>query len=227
MEHRRGRSERRRKQGRDDGFTLIEVMVATLIIALVMMSLTEVVMNSLLDAANTRLRGTAIDLANQTIEEVRALSWTTVESGLSATDTTLTTAGTDPNVTNQSNTYCFFQGTALDVGGTVGTGTCTPRTWSTPTCTKASTVALPTASALSNGAPLNVHQECYSVASEPGTTYAVDTYVTGAATGTGSTTAPWKVTVVVGWTNSLRAKPGNPIVTTTDISTCPVNSSCN
>lgn len=109
--------------GREDGFTLIELMIAIAIMTVIMGSMTYVMVNSLVDTAYSRQRGTAINLANQTIEELRARPWTTIRSGMNPATTPDATLAGDPNVVNGC-----FEDTPLDINGVIGPQSgCTPQ----------------------------------------------------------------------------------------------------
>ena len=86
--------------GTDDGFTLIEAAMATLVLIVAVLSLTTVLVNSLTDTTFGRQRNAATNLANQTVEELRALPWTAIEQGMSSTDVS---QSSDPNVISGTN----------------------------------------------------------------------------------------------------------------------------
>jgi hypothetical protein len=176
-----------------------------LIMAIVMFSLSMVLINSLVDTAYNRQRNQAVSLANQTIEELRALGWPTIRQGMAATDLT-----GDGNVVNGC-----FEDQALDFAGIVGPqSACLPQRWVDPSCLSGAGVALPTAAALVSPAPLDPHQQCYNV---NGHTYGIDVYLTG---GTGAAVPPLTATVVVSWAHPVRNGLSDHIVTTTEISSC-------
>ena len=80
---------RRRLQRRaagESGFSLIELVLASGIMALVMASLAYVGTVAFTDAAVARNRQTASNLANQALEQVRALPYDTVALGLLTSD---------------------------------------------------------------------------------------------------------------------------------------------
>lgn len=190
----------------DSGFTVIELMMAMVVMAIVMTSLTLVLVNSLVDTAYNRQRTQALTLANQAIEEVRALGWATVQQGLSASDL----AG-DSNIANNC-----FEDQPLDVGGVIGAQSgCVPKAWTDPSCLTGSGSALPTAGTLLSPVPLTPHQVCYNV---NGRTYGLDVYVTG---GSGNPAIPpLTLTVVVSWAHPVRGGLADHVVTTTQLSSC-------
>lgn len=194
----------------EKGFSLIEVMVATLVLVIVMFSVTYVMVNSLADTAYARQRSQATNLANQTIEEVRALPWSTIEQGMSATDLL-----GDTNIVGNC-----FEGNPLDVASVVGTQACSTSNWQDPACLSQSIGASPpAASALVSPAPISPHQACYKVGT---LVYAVDVYVTGTSNTsylTGSS-LPLTATVVVTWSHALRNGLSDHVVTTTELSNC-------
>jgi len=83
----------------DEGFTLLELTVAMMIIAVVIVTLVALQVSSLKTVAVARQRQAATALADQTIEQLRALPYTTIQSGMLASDPTLNTAA-DPRITS-------------------------------------------------------------------------------------------------------------------------------
>jgi prepilin-type N-terminal cleavage/methylation domain-containing protein len=204
----------------ESGFTLIELMMALLVMTIVVTSLAYVLTNALIDTAYARQRATAVTLANQTVEELRALPWATLENGLvtvqNSSESPDSTYTTDTNISNGC-----FDNEPLDVNGS-GSGSCsgTVPPWSNPGCLSSATSAPPVASALTSPEPLDPHQACYKVS---GTGYGVDVYITWVA---GTALPPVSATVVVSWDNALRPGVDERIVTTTQISNCEVGVSC-
>ena len=91
--------------GSEAGFTLVEVMVAAgiLLTALVAMAYTMTV--ALSYTAFSRQRQGATGLANQTMEQIRALPFDVLKKGLSNADLT---GGGDPNIIGGcGSTYCY------------------------------------------------------------------------------------------------------------------------
>jgi prepilin-type N-terminal cleavage/methylation domain-containing protein len=95
----------RRRLRQEDGFTLVELMVASgiILVALVLLAYSATVVYS--DVAMARQRQGATGLANRTMEQVRALPFDTLQAGLSTNDL----AGVaDPDVTSGCGaTYCY------------------------------------------------------------------------------------------------------------------------
>src|SRR4051794_32881893 len=83
-----------RKRG-DDGFTILELTVAMMVIAVVIVTLVGLQLSSVRTVASARQRQAATALADQKLERLRALPYNTIQAGLLATDSTLTTAN-DP-----------------------------------------------------------------------------------------------------------------------------------
>jgi prepilin-type N-terminal cleavage/methylation domain-containing protein len=81
----------------DEGFSLLEVMIASGILATALIALAQLFVVAL--AANTSSRSTtyAAVLAEQKMEELRALTWGFDSSGLPITDTTTDTASAEDN----------------------------------------------------------------------------------------------------------------------------------
>lgn len=84
------------------GFTIVEMMIALVILAMVMLSLAYVGSGSLADVSYASQRQQATGLANKAIEEVRALPFATVENGLSSTD-----LSSDSNIVACGSNYCY------------------------------------------------------------------------------------------------------------------------
>src|SRR5437660_4636027 len=91
----------------EDGFTIIELMVASGVILLVMTSLAYVITQSLTDVGFERQRQTANGLLDRTIEQVRALRFADVQNGLQTADV----GSSDPNLTsctvNGTPAFCY------------------------------------------------------------------------------------------------------------------------
>lgn len=83
----------RRSSSDDEGLTLVECLVAILLLALVSISILPIITQSLIQSVNNSELVTATSLANQAIEVERAQSTC---SGLSALNTTMAPR---PNVT--------------------------------------------------------------------------------------------------------------------------------
>jgi prepilin-type N-terminal cleavage/methylation domain-containing protein len=83
----------------DDGFTLLELTVAMLVIAVVIVTLVGLQLSSVKTVAVARQRQAATALADQKLERLRALPYNTIQAGLLSTDSTLTTAN-DPRISS-------------------------------------------------------------------------------------------------------------------------------
>lgn len=89
--------QRRLRQPRDDsGFTLIELLVAMMVIGTVLFSLMAVQTAALVTTAQSRQRTQATAIANQVMEELRALPWLVLSKGLHSSFASA--GGGDPNV---------------------------------------------------------------------------------------------------------------------------------
>jgi prepilin-type N-terminal cleavage/methylation domain-containing protein len=163
--------------GAEAGFSLIELMVALLILALVMAGLAYAGTISMVDVAFASQRQAATGLANQAMEQVRALPFATVAAGLSTADPSLSS---DPSITTQgsgSSTTYWFQGEQI-----------------------------PTSSSSTSVVPLNPHVQggivvgtnTYSVSTY--VTYAQPPNTTSAP----SSIPVFRVTVIASWVNSER-----------------------
>jgi prepilin-type N-terminal cleavage/methylation domain-containing protein len=101
--------------GSDDGFTLVEVMVAIVVIFIVMSATAVYIVESLRVTSLARQRQTAAQLINQTLEQVRALPFSTVQVGLDtygSVDPTLTACAShgptcDSNISYSNGIYYF------------------------------------------------------------------------------------------------------------------------
>jgi prepilin-type N-terminal cleavage/methylation domain-containing protein len=89
----------------EDGFTLVELMVASgiILVALVLLAYSATVVYS--DVAMARQRQGATGLANRTMEQVRALPFDTLKAGLSTNDLA---GSADPAITSGCGaSYCY------------------------------------------------------------------------------------------------------------------------
>lgn len=96
------RSLRRRSVGDESGFTLIEVVMASGVLMVVMSGLAYLGTVAFTDIATARVRQTATALANESIEQVRAMPYDRVSLGLKTSD-----LGGDPAITNDGTGYRF------------------------------------------------------------------------------------------------------------------------
>jgi prepilin-type N-terminal cleavage/methylation domain-containing protein len=129
------------------GFSLVEVMIATGILATALVSLAQLFAISTATNLSARNSGTAMVYAQQKIEQLRGLSYTLDGSGLPITDVTTDTSvyppavsggtGLSPSTDNtlQSNTdgyvdYLDHIGRSLGGGETIPDNTAFIRRWS-------------------------------------------------------------------------------------------------
>jgi prepilin-type N-terminal cleavage/methylation domain-containing protein len=121
----------------ESGFSLVEVIVATAILASSLVSLAQLFAISTATNASARSAGTAMTFAEQKLEQLRALSFTLDASGLPINDTVSDTSvyppaaaggtGLSPSPTNtiQANTDGYVD--YLDMHGkSLGGGTAIP-----------------------------------------------------------------------------------------------------
>lgn len=88
----------------EGGFTMIELVVASGVLMLVLSSLAYVGTVAFADAALARNRQTATALANETLEQVRALPYATVALGMLTSDIA---SGADPEIVSSGGVYRF------------------------------------------------------------------------------------------------------------------------
>src|SRR5438270_4042652 len=166
----------RRRLRTEGGFTLIELMAALGVILVAMVALAYTATIGFTDIGFARQRQGANELADQTMEQIRALPFTTMAKGLDNTDlanSVVPGPNFDPNIVKNGPcgnplVYCY-------------NGEQIPR------------------GANANVTPLVPHR--YNVVVGP-TTYTVSTYVTYYNNVTTSNT--FRLTVQVSWANPLR-----------------------
>jgi hypothetical protein len=205
------------------GLSLIEVVMASVILMIAVFSLTDVLINSMVQTAYSRQQSEATNLANQTMEEVRALPWATMQAGMNPgtpTPPDATFSSTvDPNISSAYGGigYCF-EGSPIDVASIVTGSSCPLATsWQDPTClAQAATLPPPGAGSIGSPAPISPHQACYLVGSF---SYAVDVYITG-TTGESSPPSTLTATVVVTWRHPYVHGVADDVVTSTVLTPC-------
>ena len=87
---------RRLLDSRDEGFTLVELIVAMFVIAIVLLSILFVQANALTTNAQSNARQQATSYANEAMESLRALPWNVLRRGLA--NNFVAAAGGDPYV---------------------------------------------------------------------------------------------------------------------------------
>lgn len=100
----------RRLRGEESGFTLVEIAVASGVIMTALVLMGGVLTSGLAGTAVARERQSANGLANQALETIRALPFSSLRAGLDTTDLANTANTTDPNVTTTGcggGAYCF------------------------------------------------------------------------------------------------------------------------
>src|SRR5438309_4980900 len=85
------RCRRARGPAAEDGFTVVELIVATGVMLVAIVAMLWTTLAGFKGIAEARRRQTANALANQTLEQVRALAFDTVKRGLDNTDLSTTT----------------------------------------------------------------------------------------------------------------------------------------
>src|SRR5581483_2987539 len=86
------------------GFTVVEMVVATFVIMTALLAMAPVVSGALSKTACSRQRDAANSQANQLIEQVRSVSYSTVAAGADTNDTTFTG---DSNITSSGGVYTY------------------------------------------------------------------------------------------------------------------------
>ncbi|KQR16200.1 prepilin-type N-terminal cleavage/methylation domain-containing protein [Cellulomonas sp. Leaf334] len=81
----------------ESGFTLVELLVAMMVISAVLFSLMAVQTSALVTNAQTRQRTQGTAVANEVMEQIRALPWASLSKGMHSAFASA--AGGDPNVT--------------------------------------------------------------------------------------------------------------------------------
>lgn len=105
----------RRRSKSEGGFTIVELMVASGVVFGALLALAYTSTIAFTDVALNRQRQGATALANQTMEQVRALPYDILKAGL---DSTL--AAADPSITFTGGKY-FFGGEEVPTNSTAGT----------------------------------------------------------------------------------------------------------
>jgi len=178
-EHQLRRRSRAGRQNDEAGFTVIETMVALVIVFAMLVSLAYVVTSGLRYQAVARERQQATGLANQLMEQIRGLAYERITQGLLSTD--LSTD--DPNLELCSGTYRLISCTA---GSVVGSGE-----------------AIVSSPGLTTTTPLVPHQSATAPNTNlvaNGRTYTWSTYVSQDDSEP-DVIAPYRVTVLVTWAN--------------------------
>ncbi|HET9059975.1 MAG TPA: hypothetical protein VFN61_08645 [Acidimicrobiales bacterium] len=216
----------RPREADDDGFSIIEVMIAGLIMLIAAVSLGAVMLNATAAVALSQQSQQASELAAGVIAEVEGLSWATVSNGLNNNAASDPYFAGDVNISGASlaaGNQCF-EGMPLVVTGSVapscpaGSSQGGPSyPWqpvSGPTCA----TALSTTLAISTTAPLVPHLSCVTLAGAAtgGTTFEIAVYPTLlSGSSVSATGAQIEVTVVVTW-GSGSAQPGTGRARVTD-----------
>jgi len=181
-----------RRAERDDGFTLIELMIASGIMATSLAFMASVLTSGLSATGVARERQSATGLANQVIEEMRALPMATLVAGMGSNDLNSTT---DTSIAKSQNSTCNGTGTGYCFSGE-------PIKFTTYTTDPASTCPppppVPPATTSPPCDPLVPHLQTTTVGP---TVYTVATYLTNY---NGSTTSKtYRATTVVSWKSAL------------------------
>ena len=201
---------RRRSQpprGADDGFTLVEVMVAVLILMMGTVALAGVLTQAVSAVSVSRQSQQASNLAASALAEAESMPWSTSPSsadsnyGLTSSD-----VSSDSNLTGGgSGGYCF-EGMHVVVQGVVGTGTCSS-TWTWNNVSSAQScqnLLLLLPSVTSGAAPLYPHVTCVVL---NGTKFNLSVYPTQVTSGV-SDSLEVQFTAVVTWDGSATSSHG-------------------
>lgn len=204
----------------DKGLTLIEVMIAVMILMLAMAALGLVMTRAFAAVALGRQSQQATNLADAVIAQDEATAWTTIEDGLLSTDATLTgDEGATSNIVPGASGYCF-EGLPVIVEGTAGTGCSgTSSTWyNLPALASCASSVAPNVSnpvLASGGNYYLVHQECVSM---NGTNYEIGVYPS--QVGSASPSVAVQITVAVSWGTAASSNGTMSHVTESAIFSC-------
>jgi len=172
----------RARSNSEEGFTIIEMLVAMMVLAIVMTSLMYVMASSLKQVAFAKQRQTAAALVDKTMEQARALPYSMIQLGLDDHDVT---SSSDSNISVSGSTYTYTPtGETIVHGNQNGNASCPGAT----VCQ----------------APLVPHK---STASLNSTAYTISTYVTNFSGSTGA----YRITVVVSWSPSQVSGVSNQV----------------
>ena len=103
-----------------DGFSIVEVMVALVVVMLAAVTLALVMTNAVTAVSLGQQSQAASNLAASVAAEAEALPWATLEEGLSGTDPNLVTdekSGGNVGQATGSGTYYCYEGQPLFVSG--------------------------------------------------------------------------------------------------------------
>jgi prepilin-type N-terminal cleavage/methylation domain-containing protein len=198
----------------DHGFTLVEVIIAMLIMMLAMTGLAFIITNAFAAVATSRTNQQAANLADAALAQDEALPWTTLSYGLNSSDGTFSgDAGAGHNMAVVVGGWCY-EGAALVVGGTAA-GSCvgSSTTWynlaQLSTCQASLAPSGPAPTYL-------VHQECVKL---NGQTFEIGTYPTVVASA-GWPAKEVQVTAVVSWGSATVTNGGVNRVSSSLILSC-------
>lgn len=147
------------------GFSLIEVLVAMMIIMIAMASLALVLTRAYAAVNGSRQAQQASNLAQDALAQYEALPWTTVSDGLLLTDPTFVgDEGPGENITSGVGGYCF-EGLSLVVNSSQPSGCAgTSTTWyNLPLISPCGVAIAPdvsTPTVMSGGSAYLVHERC-------------------------------------------------------------------
>ncbi len=212
-----------------DGFSIVEVMVALVVVMLAAVTLALVMTNAVTAVSLGQQSQAASNLAASVAAEAEALPWATLEEGLSGTDPNLVTdekSGGNVGQATGSGTYYCYEGQPLFVSGagnlmaatsapqcpTSGQGssgwTWYNPSWSTGSCYQG--LAAELAAVSPADVPLSSHAICVT---ENSTKYSVIVYPTVAQ---GSSYPPTEIQVSVVVTWSAGSSPGTGLTRVTN-----------
>ncbi len=100
---------------REAGFTLLEVVVAMVLVGILASAMASITISTMKGVAGNRVNEQAVRIAERTMEQMRAMAFATVEAGVLTSE-----AATDPSSEVRAGT---FNGETLLQGSTVTTGT--------------------------------------------------------------------------------------------------------
>jgi type II secretory pathway pseudopilin PulG len=215
-----GQRRRAPRVSSEGGLTLVEVVIAMMIMMVAVAALGVVITNAFAAVALSRQSQQATNLANAVLAQDEALAWPTIADGLDSSDPTFTgDAGAGENMVSGNGGYCF-EGMPLVVNGTSASScTGTSTSWyNLPSLGTCQSSVAPGASfpvTTSGGNSYLTHQDCVTL---NGTNFEVGVYPT-ALSGV-ALTSQVQLTIEVSWGTATSEKGTTTHVSDSAVLTC-------